>query len=86
MLDHGKEIPEAQLIWDLTFLLRKLSERLRDRIGEDNALADLLLGSWFDEGRPVPVEDESLDAAQREAVGSALGTSLCVDLGAPRNG
>lgn len=90
--DLGPSVPTALLKTDLTFLLRKLIERIEGRADDPNPAGDRMLAGESD-GEPVLIgahEIEDLDwrpnGEQCQAVGSALGRNTTFIWGPPGTG
>ena len=81
--DLGVILPEAALQSDLTFLLRKLIQRIKDKGDSPNPAGDRALGLVLPEGDPIPVFDSRLNRAQIAAVASSLGRDTTFIWGPP---
>jgi AAA domain-containing protein len=82
----GPRIENAELVWDLAFLLERLADRLRERVGSENPGGDVLLGRATPVGVPADYANKELNAGQEDAVGHALGCSGTFIWGPPGTG
>jgi hypothetical protein len=85
-IDLGERVEHAELLWDMTFLLEELRERLLRRIGENNRGGELLIGA---RRLPSTFDDASLpglNAGQAAAVAHALASSCTYLWGPPGTG
>ncbi|MBX5442154.1 MAG: AAA family ATPase [Solirubrobacteraceae bacterium] len=84
--DLGARIERAALAWDPTFLLEKLSKRLRERRQEDNRGGALLLRHLTEPGRFDEAELDGLNEDQERAVRRALASACTFIWGPPGTG
>ena len=87
--DLGQFVPTASLRTDLTFLMRKLVERIKANVGADNPAASRMLGLLPVTGQPQPPLASAvldLDQNQTLALMSSLGRDLTVIWGPPGTG
>jgi len=86
--DLGDFVPEARLQTDLTFLLRKLIDRIETSSGQPNPAGDRMLGREPVAGEPQDFDDHDFDGdrlnpGQVAAVASALGRDTTFIWGPP---
>jgi DNA-binding CsgD family transcriptional regulator len=84
--DAGEFIPRARLQSSLVHLLRKLIERIEDLAEQENPAGARLLGQRAPQGAAVYEPVDELNAAQAEAVASALGRDTTFIWGPPGTG
>jgi superfamily I DNA and/or RNA helicase len=85
--DLGKFVPSARLQTNLTFLMRKLIERIETNAATDNFAASRMLNISPVSGTPIkPKGNPSLNHSQMQALESALGRNLTVIWGPPGTG
>jgi hypothetical protein len=85
--DLGQFVPTAHLQTNLTFLMRKLVERIENNASSSNPSASRMLGFTAVTGTPKkPQGETSLYADQMKALESALGRNLTVIWGPPGTG
>jgi hypothetical protein len=84
--DLGERIHEAALVWDLTFLLEELRERLLARVGADNHGGALLLGEARASSHRGEAAARGLNPEQAAAVGHALANDCTYIWGPPGTG
>jgi hypothetical protein len=85
-VDLGEFIGRARMQTDLTFLLRTLIGRIEDFSESPNPAGARLLGQAEAFGESEPFEHPTLNAEQRQAVGSALGRDVTFVWGPPGTG
>jgi AAA domain len=83
--DLGEFVPNARLQTDLTFLLRKLTERIEALNAKENPAGDRILGFRQPSGSPEVVS-VGLNPEQDAAVGSSLGRDTTFIWGPPGTG
>lgn len=71
-IDLGEFVPNARLQTDLTFLLRKLIERVEALNAKENPAGDRILGFSEPSGTPEFVSVGGLNSEQSAAVASSL--------------
>ena len=69
----GAFVANAELRTNLTFLMRKLIQRIEEWGQKPNLVGDRILGETPCDGEPVALFDVELNAQQSLAVGSSLG-------------
>lgn len=85
--DIGEFIPSASLKCDLTFLLKKLIDRIQINAQVENLAGKRMLGLEDVTGEPVSVNvDERLNFEQKSAVESAVGRNMTIIWGPPGTG
>jgi glycerol-3-phosphate cytidylyltransferase-like family protein len=84
--DLGKHVTVAELVWDLTFLLEKLADRLEERRGRENRYGDLLLGRLNSNSATDRTAFDGLNDGQDAAVSHALASECTFIWGPPGTG
>lgn len=94
--DLGEFIPEARLLSDLTFLLRKLIERIEELSGISNIVGDRILSNSFVDAHINPIKHQGLNERQQNknqpnkrqfaAIQSSLERNLTFIWGPPGTG
>ena len=85
-VDLGEYIPHARLVSDLTFLLRRLIERIEELAETTNEVGDRILTNSGVSGNVPQIEMGKLNTKQREAVEASLGRNLTFIWGPPGTG
>ena len=85
-VDLGEYIPHARLVSDLTFLLRRLIERIEELAETTNEVGDRILTNSGVSGNVHQIEMGELNTKQREAVEASLGRNLTFIWGPPGTG
>lgn len=83
--DLGAFVPNALLRSDLTFLMRKLIDRIESKKDSSNPVGDRILGDPVG-GEPVNIKVSGLDPQQNHAVCSSLGRNTTFIWGPPGTG
>jgi len=85
--DLGQFVPTARIKTNLTFLMRKLIERIEDNANAENPAAKRMLGNTQVEGTPTKLNDNpGLNENELSALECALGRNLTVIWGPPGTG
>jgi len=84
--DLGAFVPAARLVTDLTFLMRKLIERIETLGDGPNPAGERIRGALPVAGVPVDVAPFGLNAEQTAAVASSLGRNATFIWGPPGTG
>jgi len=86
--DLGAFVPSARLRTDLTFLLRRLIERIEAWADRPNPAGDRILGRAPISGEPASLHlsEDDLNPRQQEAVASSLGRDTTFIWGPPGTG
>jgi hypothetical protein len=85
-IDLGNFVPNARLETDLTFLLRKLIERIEALNAKSNSAGDRISGFEPASGTQDSISLEGLNPEQNAAVGSSLGRDATFIWGPPGTG
>ena len=85
-IDLGEFVANARLQTDLTFLLRKLIERIEALNSKENPAGDRILGFSTTSGSPESTSVVDLNAEQSAAVASSLGRDTTFIWGPPGTG
>jgi hypothetical protein len=85
-IDLGSFVPNARLQTDLTFLLRKLIERIELLNTKSNAAGDRILGFADASGVSEPISCDDLNVEQNAAVASSVGRDTTFIWGPPGTG
>ena len=85
-IDLGEFVPNARLQTDLTFLLRKLIERVEALNAKENPAGDRILGFREPSGSPEFVSVSGLNSEQSAAVASSLARDTTFIWGPPGTG
>lgn len=84
--DLGDYIARAKLVSDLTFLMRRLIERIQDLSTAENPVGDRILSNSKIDGNPQSVTQPSLNKSQLAALASSLGRNITYIWGPPGTG
>ena len=85
-IDLGEFVPNARLQTDLTFLLRKLIERVEALNAKENPAGDRILGFSEPSGTPELISVSGLNSEQSAAVASSLARDTTFIWGPPGTG
>ncbi len=84
--DLGSHVPSAWLQSNLTYLLRKLIDRIEAMNNKSNPVGARILGQSPVSGQSIPVEVAELNSDQVKAVSSSLGQDATFIWGPPGTG
>lgn len=84
--DLGQHVPTARLQSNLTFLMRKLIQRIEAMPGRANPVGDRIIGDSLVQGAPVRVDAHDLSRDQEAAVASCIGRNTTFIWGPPGTG
>jgi hypothetical protein len=86
--DLGSIVPNARLVSDLSFLMRRLIERIESLADSPNPVGERVRGALPVSGEPLGMSfaESALNGEQREAIVSSLGRNTTFILGPPGTG